>query len=809
LVRRIMENSSQVGVLTITRSHKKNVKLLSPTEIYKQNKEEARLVLDNSISKLDGEFINIPTLRSYLDSELRTVENSLDQYQSELGKEQNNIFKTNGEMITVKSPSDGETVVGTIRFANVEDAKTAIKVIDEDFYNGKWSQMSWIERSMIMIKASDLMHARRNELSALIMKESGKAVNEALADVDEAIDFINFYIREQKKVLELGHYQARGPIAVVAPWNFPLAIPCGMTVSSLIAGNTVILKSAEQTPLIANVLVNLLYEAGVPETALIHLPGEGETVGQTLIESRDISGIVFTGSKPVGVHIAKTAAKRLYKNKKTQVEYPVKVITEMGGKNAVLVTNNAELDETVSGILYSAFAHAGQKCSACSRVIVDNQIKDKLTARLAEAARDIKVGSSDDFSVFINPLITSEEKKRLQEQVSEAIKEIKEFGGKVHIDRSQDDLPGYCVGPTILEVPKKRAFEKDSFSQRELFAPVVHVIGVDGLDEAIEVFNSVEYGLTGGIFSQSQDDIDYCVSKMQVGNIYVNRPITGARVGIEPFGGFKMSGTGPKAGGVDYIKSLQVLVTEIDSDIKSVFETGSDYEVKLAKSSGLPVAGRIERVVRALDAIINNFGPLFPGIFGNDKERLQTLRSWFIEDFQNIVEKGRDNRIIPGQLNFSKFDSFKESCVYISLNEKPNIETFINFLMALACGVGITVLCTNQKSYIWWRYLIDILIKNRFSSRNIDCYFVGFDQITKIAQNQIDVVIVDGNNEGVQRVITEFSNDLGKSVMTRFVTPMEMTPASSHFDLMFTYANERSYAVNVMRHGAPMELENL
>jgi len=808
LVRRIMENSSQVGVLTIMRSHKKNMKLLSPIEVFNKNKEEGRLTLDPSISKLDGNFLNIPTLRSYLDEELDTMTESLSAYETELGKEFYNIHKLNGDEITIKSPSDDKTVVGTIRFANKEDALSAIKVVDHDFYQGQWSNMSWIERSMIMIKASDLMHSRRNHLSALVMKESGKAVNEALADVDEAIDFINFYIREQKKVQDLGNYTARGPVAVVAPWNFPLAIPCGMTVSSLIAGSTVILKSAEQTPLISNELVSLLYEAGVPTTALIHLPGEGETVGQALIEHDDISSIIFTGSKPVGVHIAKTAAKRLYKNKKTGAQYPVKVITEMGGKNAVIVTNNAELDETVSGILYSAFAHAGQKCSACSRVIVDNQIKAKLAQRLAEAAMDIKVGPSEDFSVFINPLISKDEKQRLQSQVKMAKAEIEEFGGKVHIDRSEDELPGHCVGPVILEVPKKRAYSKESFAQRELFAPVIHIIGVDGLDEALEVFNSVEYGLTGGIFSQSQDDIDYCVSKMNVGNIYVNRPITGARVGIEPFGGFKMSGTGPKAGGVDYMRSLQVLSTTT-TESKSVFETGSDYEVRLANSSGIPIVGRIERVVRALDAIINNFGPLFPGIFGNDKERLQSLRSWLINDFQAIVEKGRDNRIIPGQLNYSRFDSFKDSCVYISLNEKPNIDTFINFLMALACGVGITVLCTNQKSYIWWRYLIDILVKNRFSSRNIDCFFIGFDRITKVVNENVDVVIIDGENEAISKVLNEFSVGLGQKVMTKFITPMETTPVKAHFDLMLTYTNERSFAVNVMRHGAPMELENL
>ena len=810
LVRRIMENSSQVGVLTIMRSHKKKVKLLSPSEVFSNNKTEGKLALDPSISKIDGRFLNMPILRTYLDDELSTVKSAIDVFSKKsLGIKYTSTFENHGEIVEVKSPSDNKTLIGTIQFATTDDATRAISMVDSDFYKGTWSSLSWIERSCVMMKASDLMHARRNELSALIMKESGKAINEALADVDEAIDFINFYIREQKVVSESGSFAPRGAVAVIAPWNFPLAIPCGMVVSSLIAGNTVILKSAEQTPLISNTLINLLIEAGVPKESLVHLPGVGETVGQTLIESSDISAIVFTGSKPVGVHIAKTAAKRLYKNKITGREYPVKVITEMGGKNAVLVTNNAELDETVSGILYSAFAHAGQKCSACSRVIVDNQIKDKLAKRLSEAARDIKVGGSDDFSVFINPLVSGDEKSRLIRQVKEAVLETEEFGGKVHINRSEEELPGHCVGPTILEVPKARALLKDSYSQRELFAPVIHIIGVDGLDEGLEVFNSVEFGLTGGIFSQSQDDIDYCISKMQVGNIYVNRPITGARVGIEPFGGFKMSGTGPKAGGVDYIRSLQVISNDISDESKSLFEVGSDYEVRTAKSSGLPLASRAERVVRALDSIINNFGPLFPGIFGGDKEKLQTLRSWLINDFQVVVEKGRDNRVIPGQLNYSRFDSFKESCLYISLNEKPNIETFINFLMALACGVGVTVLCTNQKSYIWWRYLIDILIKNRFSSRNVSCYFVGVEQITAAVKDDADVVIIDGDAQGISKVIHEVGDVIGTNVMTRFVTPMESSSSKNHFELMYTYTNERSYAVNVMRHGAPMELSNL
>jgi RHH-type proline utilization regulon transcriptional repressor/proline dehydrogenase/delta 1-pyrroline-5-carboxylate dehydrogenase len=244
----------------------------------------------------------------------------------------------------------------------------------------------------MLVKAADLMLSRRNDLSALIVYEAGKSITEALADVDEAIDFLNFYARSEA-FLQRNYTDiiSRGPTLVISPWNFPLAIPCGMTVSALVAGNTVILKPAEQTSLVTQILVDILHEAGVPKDVLIHLPGVGETVGDYLVKDERISTIIFTGSKSVGLHIAKEAQKRIYRNQLHEKTYPVKAITEMGGKNAVIVTQNAELDETVSGILYSAFGHAGQKCSACSRVIVHNSLKDKLIDSLRCSAGQLHV----------------------------------------------------------------------------------------------------------------------------------------------------------------------------------------------------------------------------------------------------------------------------------------------------------------------------------------------------------------------------------------------------------------------------------
>ena len=292
------------------------------------------------------------------------------------------------------------------------------------------------------------------------------------------------------------------------------------------------------------------------DQTLIHLPGIGETIGAKLVADERISTVVFTGSKNVGLAVQHTVSKRMYENKRTNRIYPAVSITEMGGKNGIIVTDNAELDETVAGILYSAFGHSGQKCSACSRVIVSENIKERLVDRLREAVCDLPIGPSWNFSTTVNPLITKEDKKRIQRQVQDAAVEVKNHGGRILIDKTQESFSGHLVGPAFFEMDKSRAFCEESFLQQELFGPVLHLVSYRTLDEALSIFNSTHYALTGGIFSQSQDDIDYLSAKMRAGNIYVNRSITGARVAVEPFGGFRLSGTGPKAGSTRYVEKI-------------------------------------------------------------------------------------------------------------------------------------------------------------------------------------------------------------------------------------------------------------
>ncbi len=816
LVRRIMENSSQVGVLTIMRSHKKHLTLQSPYEIHKEKIKLGKVVRDVSASKLEDEFFNVTPVRMYLDNERQWVENALLKFKANgLNQFYKNDFVCHGEKIEIISSSDASIKVGSIQFASLDDAKLALTTIDQSYLSGHWAQAKWSFRTVTLIKAANIMLARRNELSALIVYEAGKSIAEALGDVDEAIDFLNFYARTEA-FLQRNHTNllSRGPSVVISPWNFPLAIPCGMVVSSLVCGNTVILKSAEQTPLIAQCLVNILHASGVPKDVLIHLPGEGEVVGDYLVKDERISTIIFTGSKAVGTYISKIARKRVYKNTLTKKSYLVKAITEMGGKNAVIVTQNAELDETVSGILYSAFGHAGQKCSACSRVIVHNSLKAKLMERLQAACLDLKVGSSFLFDTTVNPVVTQFDKERIQLAVKEASAEAKLFGGSVVVDRSQENLPGFCVGPAIIELPMSRALNKESYAQREIFGPVVHITGFETLDEAASIFNSTDYALTGGIFSQSQNDIDKLLLKLESGNIYINRTITGARVAIEPFGGFKLSGTGPKAGGRHYIISLHQIDDQIGLNERlslASIEEGHASRLDLKRPSKLTANSRLERMEKFLDIYVSNFETFHQGIFRNYKESLRNYKKWLSKNFLNFIEKEHKNRTIPGQLSFNDYSLKAEHALVISVTDKPHLKTLIQILTCLTVGTGITIACRNKKSFLWWMNFRDALFQVGFSKENLEVYFAQSHELKKVLNDpMLSVVIYDGLIEEFNSLVGNLLDDKApkeEKRMKLFLTPDDHIHAEDFYHQLLNFVWVRSLAVNTMRHGAPLDLE--
>jgi RHH-type proline utilization regulon transcriptional repressor/proline dehydrogenase/delta 1-pyrroline-5-carboxylate dehydrogenase len=412
----------------------------------------------------------------------------------------------------------------------------------------------------IMRAAASIMRVRRNELAAWEIYECGKPWREADADIAEAIDFLEFYAADWRRLApqkRLGQepgelnqrlYSPRGVTAVIAPWNFPLAIPTGMVSAALVTGNPVIFKPSDRSPMMGYWLTEILQEAGVPGEVLCCLPG-GADIGQALAQHLDIATIAFTGSKDVGLSIMKDAG-----TLRPGQQMVKRVLAEMGGKNAIIVDETADLDDAITGVVSSFTGYAGQKCSACSRAIVHASIYDNFLERLKEAVLSLKVGNPEQPGTQVGPVIDRRAQSKIQEYIEIGKKEARLLVEGTVIE------PGWYVGPTVFAdvAPTNRV------AQEEIFGPILSVMKATSFQEALTLANSTAYALTGGVYSRSPTNLEQARQQFDVGNLYLNRPITGALVGRQPFGGHRLSGVGAKAGGEEYL--LQFVVTRIVSE---------------------------------------------------------------------------------------------------------------------------------------------------------------------------------------------------------------------------------------------------
>ena len=473
-----------------------------------------------------------------------------------------------GRTIESLNPSMLSHVVGRCASARVEDAQAAVAAAKGAF--PAWRDTPANERADLLFRAADVMRRRRFELAAWEVFETAKQWREADADVAEAIDFCEYYGRQMLRLAEPRRcdvpgeenstvYEGRGVAVVIAPWNFPLAILCGMTAAALVAGNTVVMKPAEQSPVMGAKLMEVFEEAGVPPSVLNFLPGVGEEIGPTLVNHPDVSLIAFTGSRPVGLSIQKQAAET-----PAGQDHIKRVITELGGKNAVIVDEDADLDEAVHGVVASAFGYAGQKCSACSRAVVIAPVYESFVSRLVEATRSLKVGPAEDPGYSVGPVIDEDARRRILDYVEKGKREA-----RLAYAADVGDLAwqGTFVGPHLFaDVPPTAAI-----AQEEIFGPVLAVIKAADLDDALRIANGTKYALTGGVYSRSPANIETVRREFRVGNLYINRKITGALVDRQPFGGFKLSGTGPKAGGPDYLPQFMIARTVTENTLRRGF----------------------------------------------------------------------------------------------------------------------------------------------------------------------------------------------------------------------------------------------
>ncbi|HWY52464.1 MAG TPA: L-glutamate gamma-semialdehyde dehydrogenase [Chthoniobacterales bacterium] len=567
LVRRLLENTSNEGFLRAKFSENvsEDELLRDPADLVAQNPNGARHVEVDDDASLDtppgDTYENAPLVNFVYQQNQDRMREALAHVRTQLGQKYPLVI--DGERVwtdkTIASinPTSPDDVVGHVAEAGIPEAERAVKAAREAFE--KWSRTSFETRCRLLERAADIMHRRRFELSALEVFEVGKAWAEADGDIREAMDFCRFYAHEMRLIGRprltqhvLGeesyqHYWPRGVAMIIAPWNFPMAILCGMTTAALVTGNTVIMKPAEQSAVIGAMLMEIFEEAGVPPGVLNYLPGKGSVMGAHLVDHKDVDLIAFTGSREVGLRIWESAGK----TREGQRELK-RVICEMGGKNAVIIDADADLDEAIVDTIYSAFGYQGQKCSACSRLIILEEIYPRAIERLLNAAASLRVGNPEDPGITVGPVIDGKAHKNILNYI-----EIGKNESRLAFQRGDVPDKGFFIPPTIFTNVDPKA----KIACEEIFGPVLSVMKARDLDEAFEIANGTEFALTAGFFSRSPAHIERAKAEIVAGNVYINRSCTGAVVGRHPFGGFKMSGGGTKAGGADYL--LQFVVPRV------------------------------------------------------------------------------------------------------------------------------------------------------------------------------------------------------------------------------------------------------
>ncbi len=584
LVRRLLENTSNDSFLR--QSFTENVSfedlLMNPSA--KGSRQST--VESEPVEPEEPGFTNEPHTDFSRAENRDAMQQALEEVEAELGREYPLVINGRSidtrEHLVSRNPSNKEQVIGRVASASVDQAVDAIEAARGAFR--RWARTEPQYRAEYLELVGTEIRNRRFELAAWQVYECGKPWDEADADVAEAIDFCMYYAWQMRLMAtprqcdvpgeeNTYSYRPRGVAVVIAPWNFPLAILTGMTAAALVTGNTVIMKPAEQSSVIAAKLMEIFQNVELPSGVVNFLPGVGEEIGPELVGSPDVDLIAFTGSRAVGLAINQAAADTDDRQQSVK-----RVLAEMGGKNAIIVDEDADLDEAVAGVLHSAFGYAGQKCSACSRAIVLEPAYDAFVDRLVEAVRSLPVGPADQPGTKMGPVIDEE----AYERILEVIEENREAA-----DDPEDTLE-LAVAPDVGELASQGYFiaphvftgvdPDSSLAQEEIFGPVLAVMKAEDLDHALQIANGVEYALTGGIFSRSPANLDRVRQEFEVGNLYLNRGITGALVQRQPFGGYKMSGIGTKAGGPDYLNEFVIPINVTENTMRRGFAPPPDDE---------------------------------------------------------------------------------------------------------------------------------------------------------------------------------------------------------------------------------------
>jgi 1-pyrroline-5-carboxylate dehydrogenase len=500
------------------------------------------------------EFRNEPFTDFSKAENAQAMRDAIAKVQAELGREYPLVIggeriKTEGKLESI-NPADRTQLVGRFQKATKELANRAVEAAYEAFQT--WKNTSPTDRADLLFRLAGLLRERKHEMSAWMIHEVAKSWAEADGDTAEAIDFCEFYGREMLRYASPPsltkipgeenrlEYIPLGVGAVIPPWNFPLAIMAGMTAASVVTGNTVVLKPSSDAPTIAYKFFEMLEEAGLPAGVVNFMTGSGAEVGDVVVDHPKTRYVAFTGSKEVGLRVNERAAKV----NEGQI-WIKRVVAEMGGKDAIIVADDANLDDAATGVVQAAFGFQGQKCSACSRAIIDAKVYEPMLEKIAERTQQIKVGDPRDPKTSMSAVINEKAFKSINAYIEKGQAE----GGRLVVGGGSDGEQGFFIEPTVIADVKPLS----TIEQEEIFGPVLAVIKAKDFDDALKIANDTQFGLTGAVYSADEDRLEQARREFHVGNLYLNRKCTGALVGVHPFGGFNMSGTDSKAGSHDYL----------------------------------------------------------------------------------------------------------------------------------------------------------------------------------------------------------------------------------------------------------------
>jgi 1-pyrroline-5-carboxylate dehydrogenase len=500
------------------------------------------------------EFRNEPLTDFTKEENAQAMRSAIETVKGQLGREYPLVIggeriNTEGKLDSI-NPANRTQVIGRFRKATKELATRAVDTAYETFKS--WRNTPTQDRADLLFRVADIMRERKHELSAWMIYEVAKTWSEADGDTAEAIDFCEFYGREMLRysgdhpLVQIPgeenqlDYVPLGVGAVIPPWNFPLAIMAGMTVAAVVTGNTVVLKPSSDAPTIAFKFFEILEEAGLPPGVVNFMTGSGAEVGDVVVDHPKTRFVAFTGSKEVGLRVNERAAKV----NEGQI-WIKRVVAEMGGKDAIIVADDANLDDAATGIVQAAFGFQGQKCSACSRAIIDAKVYDEMLDKIVERTAKINLADPTEATTNMSAVINEKAFKSINGYVEKG----KNEGGRVLIGGGSDGEQGFFIEPTVIADVKPGA----TIEQEEIFGPVLAVIKANDYDDALKIANDTQFGLTGAVYSADEDKLERARREFHVGNLYLNRKCTGALVGVHPFGGFNMSGTDSKAGGHDYL----------------------------------------------------------------------------------------------------------------------------------------------------------------------------------------------------------------------------------------------------------------